>query len=289
MQQGHLNILDTLRRVQGFLDTQATALGTLVPAALRARLDDTATQLSGFQVEQASATGTARGETANQAQLRKDFFTRFMRPIAKNARASLKNVGEYPTMVVPSSKLRKGEFLGAAQALADSAAKYEKTLVAHGMATDFLTQLRAAIAQLSTSNDARNRNLSRREAATEGIKNTSTTARNVLVNLDAIIGPALKHNTPLLADWKASKRILSPTPLPPQPTGLPVTSSGTEATAGPSAGETPSTAGSPAVTGTSVGTTSAGPVPAPAEAHAAAPRATKPAVPPAPQTVTPAV
>jgi hypothetical protein len=220
MQQTHLNTLDMVRRVQGFLDRLAAALGSLIPASLRARLDAAVTQLAAFQVEQAATTGTARGETAAQTALRKDFYTRFMRPIARNAKSSLKNVGEYPTLVVPSSKLRKGEFLGAAQAMADSATKYEKVFLDKGMPTDFLTQMRAAIAQMTASNDARDRNLSRREAATQGIKNTSQVAHEVLVNLDSIIGPALKHDPSMLADWKASKRVTVPTPLPPQPTGL---------------------------------------------------------------------
>ena len=220
MQQIHLIILDMVRRVQGFLDRQATALGSLVPATLRARLDNAATQLAAFQVEQAATSGTARGETASLTALRKDFYTRYMRPIARNAKASLKGVGEYPTLTVSSSKLRKGDFQGAAQALVDAATKYEKTLLEHGMAPDLLVQMRAAIAQLTASNDARDRNVSRRQAATQGIKNTSQVAREILVNLDSIIAPALKRDTSLLADWKASKRITTQTPLPPQPTGI---------------------------------------------------------------------
>src|SRR5258708_21942979 len=220
MQQIHLIILDMVRRVQGFLDRQAAVLGTLIPASLRARLDNAATQVASFQVEQAATTGTARGETASLAALRKEFYTKFMRPIASNAKASLRDVGEYPTLTVSSSKLRKGDFQGAAQALADAATKYEKTLLEHGMLPDFLTQMRAAIAQLTAANDARDRNVSRRQAATEGIKNTSKLARGVLVNLDSIIAPAFRHDTSLLAEWKASKRVTTQTPLPPQPTGL---------------------------------------------------------------------
>jgi len=68
MQQAHLNTLDMVRRVQGFLDRYAATLGILIPAKLRARLDRAATQLAGFQVEQAAATGTARG-----TELRKPF------------------------------------------------------------------------------------------------------------------------------------------------------------------------------------------------------------------------
>ena len=48
MQLKHLNILDTVRRVQGFLVRQAAALGVLVTAALSAQLDDAGTQLVTF-------------------------------------------------------------------------------------------------------------------------------------------------------------------------------------------------------------------------------------------------
>jgi hypothetical protein len=226
-------------------------------------------------VEQAAATGTARGETASLALLRKDFYTRFMRPIARNAKASLKGVGEYPTLVVASSGLRKGDFVGAAQAMADAATKYEKTLLEHGMATDFLTQMRAAIAQLTTSNDDRDRNISRREAATQGIKTMSAVGHEVVVNLDAIVLPALKTNPSALADWKASKRVTSPTALPAQPTGLPSASTTTP------------------VAPASVATTAGDPTPAPsttasAGAPTAVPPSTKTVVPPAPQAASPA-
>lgn len=220
----YANILDALRRVQGFLDAQATALGSVIPASLRARLDGAVTQLAAFQVEQSAADGTARGEAANQVVLRKSFCAQFFQPIARIAKRSLKTVGEYPTLSVASARLKKSDFAAAAQALADSAAKYEKTFLDGGMQADFLAQMRAAIAQMATSKDAQDRNDSRGIAATQGIKDTDKIAHEVLVVLDSMIVPVLKHNASLLADWKASKRIAGVTPLPPQPTGLPATS-----------------------------------------------------------------
>jgi hypothetical protein len=221
MQLLYSNTLDALRRVQVFLDAQAAALGTLVPPALRARLDAVVTQLLGFQAEQSAATGTAKGETANQVAYRKDIRTRFLTPIAGIAKRSLRNAPEYPTMVVPSSLLRNADYLNTVQTLADSAAKHEKELIAYGMPADFLTQLRAAIAQLSASKDAQGRNLARRKAATDGIVESDKAARGELKTLNAVIAPAIKTNAALLADWKASKKIaITLTPLPPQPTGL---------------------------------------------------------------------
>jgi hypothetical protein len=223
VQISHSSTLDALRRVQGFLDAQVTALGALIPPSLRARLDGAVTALVGFQVEQSAAAGTAKGETANQSALRKDLRTQFMRPIARIAKASLKGNGDLPTLTAPSSRLRNTDFAGAAQALTDAAAKHEKTFTDGGMPVDFLTQLRTAIAQLAASKDAQDRGMSRRSAATQGITDTNKTAHDVLVVLDSVISPALKTNKSLLADWKASKKIVVATPLPPQPTGLPAT------------------------------------------------------------------
>ena len=272
MQLTHSNTLDALRRVQGFLDAQATALGPIIPASLRARLDGAVTALAGFQVEQSSADGSAHGATANQAALRKTFGTQFMQPIARIAKASLKTAPEYPTLAVASSRLRKGDFLGAAQALADAAAKYEKVFTDGGMATDFLTQLRASIAQLAAAKDSQDRSVSRRAAATQGIKDTDKTAHDVLVVLNGVIEPALKNNASLLMDWKSSKRIVpAATALPAQPTGLPATNSSTS---------TPVVA-DPVV---------ADPVAPPAAPTAApsAPTTTAAAVPPDPQATKPA-
>ena len=164
------------------------------------------------------------GEAVNQAALRKIFRAQFMRPIARIAKASLKTAGEYPTLAVASSRLRKGDFVNAAQALADAAAKHEQAFLEGGMPADFLAQMRLAIAQSAASKDAQDRSVGRRAAATKGIEDTDKTARDVLVVLDSVIVPLLKHNASLLADWKASKKIAGVTPLPPQPTGLPATS-----------------------------------------------------------------
>jgi hypothetical protein len=224
------NTLDALRRVQGFLDAQATALGPIIPASLRARLDGAVTSLAGFQTEQNTADSTAHGEAVNQTALRKTFVTKFMEPIAHIATGALKTSGDFPTLTIASSRLRKSDFLGAAQSLADAAAKNETVLTTDGMPTDFLTQLQAAIAAMTTSKAAQDRAVSRRGAATQGIADTDITAKQILGVLNGVIEPALAKNTSLLADWKSSKRISpAPTPLPSQPTGIPAAGSSTPA------------------------------------------------------------
>ena len=224
----HSNTLDALRRVQGFLAAQATALGSIIPAALLARLDAVVATLTGFQTEQNTADGTAHGEAVNQAALRKAFVTQFMKPIAHVAKNALKTSPDYPVLSVASAKLRKGDFLGAAQALADAAARNEAVFTSRGMPADFLTSLHEAIATMTASKLAQDRAVARRSAATQGIADTDKDAKEVLDLLNGVIEPALAKNAPLLTDWKSSKRISpAPTPLPSQPTGVPAAGSST--------------------------------------------------------------
>ena len=223
MQQFHQNTLDALRRVQGFLDRQAAAVGILVSPDTRAELDGDATQLAASQVEQTQTWGVSKAETANQAVYRKDFYFRFMRPIRRIAKAKLATAPELTSLVAKSTGVTKGDFAAVAEALAASAAKYEKVFVGKGMPADFVAQLSAAITQLKASRDSQAQAAVRSEAATKSITEANKNARDMLAVLDSVIVPAVRHNAALLADWKASKKIIGTTALPPQPTGLPAT------------------------------------------------------------------
>ena len=104
--------------------------------------------------------------------------------------------------------------------VADAATKNQQTFLDHGLAPDFITQLRADITLLTTSNAAQNAAVTQRATATSGIKDTNKVAHDILALLNSAIVPALKGNAPLLAGWKAAKKISTPTALPAQPTGL---------------------------------------------------------------------
>jgi len=196
------------------------------------------TQLATFQQEQGAAADAAKTATATQAAARKDFYTKFMRPIARIAQARVKKgAPEFASLIVPLRGLRKAQFPAAAQTLTDTAAQHEADLLTGGMVADFLTQMKAALAQLVAATAASDESTSRRQAATQGIAAASLAARDAIVVLDAAIVPAVKSNASLLADWKASKRITVPTTLPPQPVGL-----------APTTAATPATSASPAVT-----------------------------------------
>ena len=210
--------LDAARRVQVFLDTEAAAIGKAVPPTLRAMLDDAVTQLAAFQLQQGTAEGMARGETANQVVLREDLYTRFMAPVAMTAKIELRSTPEFPNLVVPALARRKIDFLATATTFADAAAKHEPLLVQQGMPTDFLTQLRAAMVQTAASADARDRHRSLKKTATEGCVTATKAVRDRIGQLDRTLKAAFKKTTPVLADFQASKRIRQ-LPVTPLPTG----------------------------------------------------------------------
>jgi hypothetical protein len=218
MQSTRIRTLDAGRRVQVCLDTQAAALGNAVSPTLRAKLDDAVTQLGGFQVEQATAQGTALGETVNQAALRDALYQKFMVQIGRTAKVALRDTPEYPNLVVPATARRKLGFPATANQFADAAAKHEAVIVEHGMPADFLVQLHAAIAEVVASADARERALSRRKAATAGSGTADKAVRDTIGLVDGVVTPLLKKNTSLLADWKASK-LIRQLPVTPLPTG----------------------------------------------------------------------
>jgi hypothetical protein len=216
MQATQVRALDAGRRVQVFLDTHAATIGTAVPASLRAKLDDAVTQFAGFQSEQGTAEGTAKGETVNQAALRTDLFQRFMVPVGRAAKIALRLAPEFPKLVVSALARRKLDFLSTANQFADAATIDEKVLIDHGLAADFLVQLHTAIAQMAASAAAQGRSVARRIAATAACGTANKTLRAVIGLLDGVLKPVLKGNTSLLVDWQASKRIrlLPVTPLP---------------------------------------------------------------------------
>jgi hypothetical protein len=243
MQAPQVRTLDAGRRVQVFLDAHAATIGKAVPPSLRTMLDDSVTQLAGFQVEQGTAENTAKGETVNQAALRDTLYQDFMVQIGRTAKVALKSTPEYPSLVVPAIARRKIDFVATATKFAAAAALHDQLLIQHGMPTDFVAQLQAAITTVSASADAQARAISRRIAATTGCVAMNKAVRDKIGQIDGLLKPALKGNAALLSDWAASKRVRQPA-VNPLPTGstVPAPASGTP-TSTPSAPVPPVTPG----------------------------------------------
>jgi hypothetical protein len=98
------NTLITLRRLQGFIDANASALGTVNTSGARADLDASVTQLTGFALGQKTSAVQAQSETSNQTTLRTALLQTFMAPIAAIAKAKLGAVPELSALTMPSGR-----------------------------------------------------------------------------------------------------------------------------------------------------------------------------------------
>ena len=113
MQSTHSTVLNTLQRVQRFMDTSADALGTLNTSGYRRILDDVVTTLSSHAVNQAASKRVGSGETAKQRVLRNALKLNHMRPIAAVAAAQLKQVPEFVALKMAPAKSTSRQLIAA--------------------------------------------------------------------------------------------------------------------------------------------------------------------------------
>jgi hypothetical protein len=217
MQLKEQMVLDTARRVQAFLDARAADIGNgIVTPTLRTRLDTAVTQLAAAQLAQDTLDASSKGQTVALNTARTELYAEFLRPMTKLARLTLKGTPDFAALSVPAAVARSGDFVAKVNTAADTATKDEQILVAHGMAADFIAQLRAAIAQFSAVMSARGVQVGQMVEATNGIGTSVKAVRAVLQALDGVLTKALRNNLPLLANWRTAKLIKATvvTPLP---------------------------------------------------------------------------
>lgn len=216
---------DAGRRVGGFLDTQAPNIGTAVAPPLRAKLDAAVQQLSTAAAAQESAAGSAKAATVNLKAQRVALYDNFLAHIASVARSALKGSGDVGVLVVQVDDERTAGFLDKASAAADAAEKHQAEFVAHGFAPDFVTQLRAAIAQIVATKVTQQTQATNRTLASRAIRDADTAIRQAIGLIDTALRPMLKKDPALKAGWEASKLIhqTTVTPLPTGNTVVPTT------------------------------------------------------------------
>jgi hypothetical protein len=217
----------TGRRVLGFLDAHAAIIGTAVPPELRTEIDDAVNQLTTNSVTQETSGGSAKSQTGIQDQYRRDLYVKFVRPIARITKRVLSaiSVDDRTALVLKADDTRQPSVVTKVTALANAAEKYQAVFVRNGMAADFVAQLRAAIAQLTSSIDTRDRQVGQRKGATAALVAADKSFKTLLRQLDSVLHPVLRANPGVLADWTATKHIVQITTMP-APTGgvvLPIT------------------------------------------------------------------
>lgn len=195
--------------------TGGTALGNGV-TALEGVVQRMTTCATSQQTFASAMTLVARDEDS----LQRDLIQQHLRPIAMLARGLNGQVPGIGILKMPSSRLSKLHLIETATAFARKAEVYRDTLIEHGMPTDGIEQLDAAIEAFRNSIDARSTSRANLKGATRGVMEEIAIGRKIVSMLDGVLLRML-HNQPAeIVVWRAAKRLSrastsgqSPTPL----------------------------------------------------------------------------
>ncbi|MGH7617735.1 MAG: hypothetical protein ACREPM_10935 [Gemmatimonadaceae bacterium] len=207
MQTDHAAVLNTLVRVQRFLDANGDALGSINQSGSRQVLDDVVTTLGSHAVSQTSSKRIGAAQVAKERVLRNALKLNQMRPIATVAAAQLRQVPEFTALKMPPANSTSRALIAWAGAMSEAATAYDKTFITAGLAADFITRLHDAANALSDAIANRGATKSTQSGATAGLSAETARGRQAMKVLDSIVEPQIAGNIALLAQWKAAKRI----------------------------------------------------------------------------------
>lgn len=200
-------VLETLRRIQRFLDDKGDLLAVVNQSGARKRLDQISEQMAAHAVAQLGWRRTARGETQRQRALRTTLRYDLMQPIAIVAGQHLREKQEFKLLRLPRWKARGAELIAAARGMATAAEKHMDLFVEEGLAPDFADRVRATADRVEESIGTRAQGWGQQAGATAGLKADTKRARARIRLLDSMVRPALGTNDPLLREWQVAKHI----------------------------------------------------------------------------------
>lgn len=206
MQSKQATVLNTLVRVQRFLDVNGDKLDGINQSGYRKILDDVVENLSGHAVNQTSSKHAVSAEAAKGRALRNALRLNHMRPIASVAAAQLRNVPEFVSLRMPPANSRARTLIDWAASMAKAADPYAGTFVGAGLPADFLTQLKAAADAVSATIVNRDSTRAAQRGATAGLNAEASRGRSAVKVLDSLVEPLIAGDISLLSQWNAAKK-----------------------------------------------------------------------------------
>ena len=207
MKQKQQRQLDSLRRVQDYLNVHAAELGSAVSAGVKQQLDDAITQLDAFDNAQGSTRLELDGLISRRRALQAELRQRHMVPIAAFARARLQGVPDFAALTSTGWKLGPSRLVAAARAMATAATPHLDALVSNGFPPDTITQLVTAAEAVSSAMAERASTHVRRVGATKGIEEQLRRGREAVAVLRAVVGKQAAGDFVLLAGWRVAHRV----------------------------------------------------------------------------------
>src|SRR5262245_30210716 len=144
MQFPQASMIDTLKRIRGFLDANPDKLGAVAKNGTSKRLDDAIADLLGHAESQSGSFLKAKGSTKEQHKLREALLRDHMAPIAEIAKNDLKGTPNIEPLSLPKGRLLGERLVAAAKGMGETAAQFSQTFIDAGLEPDFVQQLNAA-------------------------------------------------------------------------------------------------------------------------------------------------
>src|ERR1700720_1834137 len=129
MQSAHASVLNTLGRIQRFLDANTDVLGTINHSKYRTILDDVVATLDGHVLSQTTSKRAGAAATAKGRVLRDALEHDHLRPISTIAAAELEQVPEFLSLEMPAAHSSSRALITAAAAMGMAAARYSSVFI----------------------------------------------------------------------------------------------------------------------------------------------------------------
>ena len=220
--------LDSLHRVQDFLNAHADTVGPLQTSEARKQLDTAVTQIHAHTLDQGTATLDMAGLKNRRDSLAAVLKTRHVQPIAILARAKLRGVPDFAALAAPIPRAGLHRLVHAARAMAVAATAHADAIAASGLGADAVAQLSAATDALDAAMaDVANAKVGR-VGATRGLAVQLGLGREAVHMLHAAVLSQFGDDATLLAGWRAAHRVTA-TPRAAKPAAIGTTSTTTMA------------------------------------------------------------
>lgn len=207
MQKSQREVGQSLRQVQQFLTTHADAVPAAAATAAKRALDAAVEELDRASTGHNVLARTVRGEVQRRAALERTLLRKFVIPLVKFARASLRGAPEFAALTPSTKTLRSERLVQTARAMAVAAESQAAALRAGEFPADFVAQMREAAAAVQQSFDAGRSGRVRRVGVTKGIRTAIVNGRQAVAQLDALVAHMIVGNEALEREWRAAKRV----------------------------------------------------------------------------------
>jgi hypothetical protein len=201
------SIYRCFRRVEEFLAAHNLDDASANLGKQAIELKDVMEQLSREALDQEAGFRFTKAQTKHQRQQRKRLWERHMLPVSRVARDVFGLEGMDRALRMPRMSSANERVVAAAGAMAEAAERQQSVFLEHGLAPDFIVQLRSAAAELATAMGSRDGNQRRLMEATRNVRQLMKRGKRALRLLNAILQVRLADEPSRLAAWNTVRAV----------------------------------------------------------------------------------